>query len=183
MQSSKRRQKGNLTQKGRVSGLIEERISRKQLLEENSKLRKRFNLVLLLFFGLTTPMITIAAAFTYNYQNSVGTYYQFMDFVVIKGQDNLNQMLFTCAHETGHYVYFEIMNETQRLEWDSISEHSTTFATPYAKKNSKEDFAESFASMFTCELNGNDLYEVSPVKEIFMEKISIDTNFSKRLEK
>ena len=49
-------------------------------------------------------------------------------------------------HEYGHYVWFEILNKTQRETYKQIYQKSTKYPTQYALEGGvKEDFAESFA--------------------------------------
>jgi len=48
------------------------------------------------------------------------------------------------VHEVGHNVFNFHLDTTKKNEWIKISENSDLYVTDYAKKNYREDFAESF---------------------------------------
>jgi hypothetical protein len=61
-------------------------------------------------------------------------------------QDTMQTMM----HEYAHYVYYQVMNKTEREEWNKISDQSTVYVSKYAQTDAGEDFAETFAETITC---------------------------------
>lgn len=57
----------------------------------------------------------------------------------------------TCAHEVGHYVWWEYLSEAERAEYETIYDASTRFVSDYAFTGGvDEDFAETYKASVTC---------------------------------
>jgi hypothetical protein len=51
----------------------------------------------------------------------------------------------TKLHETGHYVWYNRLSNSQRKEWERL--HAVgNYVSEYAKTDALEDFAETYAS-------------------------------------
>lgn len=59
--------------------------------------------------------------------------------------DLQREMKMTIAHEIGHNVYFNVLDNAARAEWESLYRTSEGFVTTYASSNVYDDFAESYA--------------------------------------
>jgi hypothetical protein len=75
----------------------------------------------------------------------------------------------TITHEVGHNVYFNLLDERLREEWNKISINSAPneFVSNYAKKDKQEDFAESY---MTYVHDPKYLEAISPAKYEFMRQ-------------
>jgi len=71
------------------------------------------------------------------------------------------------AHEIGHVVYEELLDE-QKAEWYSWHEETNKFISPEAIENEKEDFAECFRLF---KLNPNELEKKDFSKSNFVREI------------
>jgi WXG100 family type VII secretion target len=72
-------------------------------------------------------------------------------FIVINrqsptGSSDKGSMKGTIAHEVGHNVYYNVVPEKARNDWDALSNGSTAtqYVSDYAKTNVREDFAETY---------------------------------------
>ena len=51
----------------------------------------------------------------------------------------------TLYHEIGHHVFWEVLTIDQRADWVTMVSPSEGWVTPYAERNAREDFAETYA--------------------------------------
>ena len=51
----------------------------------------------------------------------------------------------TLYHEIGHHVFWEVLTIDQRADWVTTVSSSEGWVTPYAERNAREDFAETYA--------------------------------------
>jgi predicted SprT family Zn-dependent metalloprotease len=70
-------------------------------------------------------------------------------------------------HEIAHWVWYEKLNGLQKHTYRQIHEQDPVFITEYAKKNVKEDFAESVAHSIKCEFDWSSL---SQRRQAFMQE-------------
>jgi hypothetical protein len=65
----------------------------------------------------------------------VGTYDVDDSFIKVKGDGQLPQeILEICAHEVGHYVWYEYLSEADRAEYEAIYNDSSETVSVYAAK-------------------------------------------------
>lgn len=76
---------------------------------------------------------------------------------------------YTVTHEVGHHVYWHRLTDQQREQWDGISRASlaSEYVTDYAKSNTRDDFAESYAFHV---LHPEVLKDTSAAKAAFLEE-------------
>jgi len=88
-------------------------------------------------------MATIAYVMT-SYDGVVGKYYVRNEtfWVSTDGEDPISAMQ-TCAHEVGHYVWFEHLDQDQRDEYREIYNVTEDWVSAYAETDVEEDFAET----------------------------------------
>jgi WXG100 family type VII secretion target len=62
------------------------------------------------------------------------------------GSSDKGKMKGTIAHEVGHNVYYNVIPEKARNDWDALSNGSknTEYVSDYARTNVEEDFAETY---------------------------------------
>lgn len=92
-------------------------------------------------------------------ENILGSYNRIHDRISVKA-DSLEEIRHTVFHELGHYVHKVMFNwKTVRL--------STEHKSWYAGKNSKENFAEAFADLFSGRFKN---FDEEPKRNIQMKK-------------
>ncbi len=79
-----------------------------------------------------------------------GTYYHdwntSFSMIVIYPFPSRKAFYHTLFHEIGHHVFFHALDQPQRNEWFfNIRKTESGFVTSAARKNSREDFAETYA--------------------------------------
>jgi hypothetical protein len=104
------------------------------------------------------------------YFNTLGGYSKEINVIYILPNNlSVYTVLNSAGHETGHYVYFNKLTQTERDEYKKIFLSSTQFVTDYARTNEFEDFAEMFNHMGRCELSPKYLDTEDPAKLKFFE--------------
>lgn len=96
------------------------------------------------FFLLLLLVLVFIGGSLFYFHTHGGAYHRLFEFVVLN--PNSGGYYSACAHEYGHYVYYEKLSKEQRKEWRRISNLSEGYVSDYAMTNPSEDFAESYAS-------------------------------------
>jgi hypothetical protein len=138
-----------------------------ELQRENRKLRITLFVCACAVFVL---VIGLWAWYEMSYKGAAGVYFPVADIILIKPQTHTGGLLNTAAHEIGHEVFYTYLNASQRHDWEAISAQSAPdqFVTWYAKTDTSEDFAESFASIVYCHIDVDYLENISSAKAAFM---------------
>ena len=71
-------------------------------------------------------------------------------------------------HEIGHYVFLKVLLQGQRDEWFALRRHERHFVSPQARRNAREDFAETYA--LSCTHPGR-LAAVPRKRDFFRDKV------------
>lgn len=103
------------------------------------------------------PFRTIASTLAYVGQNpapisSHGLFYYDQEFAVIVLFRFAHRAAFlhVLYHEIGHFVFLRVLSQADRDQWMyRIRPQFPDTVTPYAHKNSREDFAECYAFFCT----------------------------------
>ncbi len=121
------------------------------------------------------PLRVIATSMTWLMDESIrpgtrGSYYQTENFSAIvvwkfKSTAEFHHILY---HEIGHYVFMQMLQQPARDNWMyQIRKNEPQTVSSYAKKNSREDFAETYAA-FT---NNNPSLSACPLRKAFMKEV------------
>ena len=81
-----------------------------------------------------------------------GSYYQTDNFsaIVVWKFNSKSEFYHILYHEVGHYVFMQTLQQKPRDEWMyDIRKKEPQTVSQYAKKNSREDFAETYAAFVT----------------------------------
>lgn len=96
-----------------------------------------------------------------------GSYYQTDNFsaVVVWKFNSKAEFYHILYHEVGHYVFMQTLQQPTRNQWMyDIRKQEPQTVSQYAKKNSREDFAESYAAFATQQSSLN----ACPMRRAFM---------------
>lgn len=101
---------------------------------------------------------------------SRGSYYQTdnMSAVVVWKFSSKAEFYHILYHEVGHYVFMRTLRQPHRDEWmKTIRPNEPQTVSAYARKNSREDFAESYAAWV------NKVPELNkcPLRQAFMANV------------
>ena len=58
---------------------------------------------------------------------------------------DIQDLLETLYHEIGHHVFWEALTIDQRADWVMVVSPGEGSVSPYAERNAREDFAETYA--------------------------------------
>lgn len=93
------------------------------------------------YMGNQVPMVSSRGMFFHDKDTSVIVLFQF------ESTGSFYHVLF---HEIGHYVFLKYLTQQQRDRWMyGIRQDERSYVTPYAQRNSREDFAETYAVFCT----------------------------------
>ncbi len=112
---------------------------------------------------LTLIMFVVCAYSVIDLNNKAsGVYIPSIDMFIAKGE--YGNSLEIAQHETGHHVWYKVLNEEERQTWQFIYNNSAQeeFVSEYAKTNYKEDFADSYKTTIHCFYDDKYLRNVSP---------------------
>jgi hypothetical protein len=77
-----------------------------------------------------------------QYDPIYGTIVVYMKYVEGASLQEVRRLMW---HEYGHFLWFRVMTEEDRLRWRAIHQDAVVFPTKYAKMNEREDFSETLA--------------------------------------
>lgn len=87
--------------------------------------------------------------------NSLGGSYKHQQkFYWVSTNATPDTVYYRGLHEYGHYVYWQLLDNTQREQWKNISNQSNYYITEYAKTSPSEDFSEMFSLGTYCTYEG-----------------------------
>lgn len=106
-----------------------------------------------------------------------GSYYQTDNFsaVVVWKFNSKAEFYHILYHEVGHYVFMQTLQQPARNQWMyDIRKQEPQTVSQYAKKNSREDFAESYAAFVTQQpsLNACPMRRTFMVTKVFNSDVS-----------
>jgi hypothetical protein len=121
------------------------------------------------------PWRTIANAMTLaedipNSPNVMGTFYHSREFsvIVIFAFTSKAGFLHTLYHEVGHCVFLRTLNQQQRDQWMyRIRKQEAATVSAYARRNAREDFAETYAAWATASTTLNNV----PLRARFFREV------------
>lgn len=96
-----------------------------------------------------------------------GSYYQTDNFsaIVVWKFTSRAEFYHILYHEVGHYVFMQTIQQPARDQWMyDIRKQEPQTVSQYAKKNSREDFAESYAAYVT----QNTSLDACPLRRAYM---------------
>ena len=99
-----------------------------------------------------------------------GSYFQNenMSAIVVWKFTSRHEFFHILYHEIGHYVFMRTLLQPQRDQWmKEIRKHEKQTVSDYARKNSREDFAESYAAWVT----NDPAMDQCPLRKAFMSKV------------
>jgi len=75
--------------------------------------------------------------------------------IVLFQFDSVAGFLHVLYHEVGHYVFLRVLTQEQRDDWMyRVRRRESAGVTAYARRNAREDFAETYAFHYTGRLAG-----------------------------
>lgn len=120
------------------------------------------------------PLRVIATSMTWLFDEPVaprsrGSYYQSENFsaIVVWKFTSRSEFYHILFHEVGHYVFMKMLRQPARNKWIyDIRKWEPHSVSSYAGKNSREDFAESYAAF----LNKNPALDSCPMRKAFLKE-------------
>lgn len=99
-----------------------------------------------------------------------GSYYQTdnMSAIVVWKFETRAEFFWILYHEVGHYVYMRNLRQPQRDQWmKEIRPKEPQTVSEHARKNSREDFSESYAAW----VNKDTRLDKCPLRRAFIAKV------------
>ncbi|MCZ6674892.1 MAG: hypothetical protein O7C75_18330 [Verrucomicrobia bacterium] len=97
-----------------------------------------------------------------------GSYYQSenMSAIVVWNFSSREEFYHILYHEVGHYVFMRTLRQHQRDQWmKEIRPREPQTVSTYARKNSREDFSESYAAW----VNKDPSLDKCPLRKAFIK--------------
>lgn len=92
--------------------------------------------------------------FSSNNTSLSGNYFVGQRSLVVFGRgQHVTDVILTSLHEAGHYLWYEHLQCSDRVEYEETVGNTTDWVSLYARENVREDFAETFATGFQCGFN------------------------------
>lgn len=89
------------------------------------------------YMGTQAPIVSSQGLFFHDRETSVIVLFQF---------DTAASFYHVLYHEIGHYVFLKCLDQRKRDLWMyGVRSLERTYVSSYARQNSREDFAESYA--------------------------------------
>lgn len=123
------------------------------------------------YAGFSVLVITFTCAILIqNYNGYSGAYFPGIDAYIVKG--NGGYVLEVATHETGHHIWYEYLNDSQREEWNQVYLSSTQdeFVSAYARTNVREDFADTYEAAIYCVYSTDKLAFTSPKRAQLLDE-------------
>lgn len=93
------------------------------------------------YMGNQVPMVSSRGMFFHDRDTSVIVLFYF---------ESTGSFYHVLYHEIGHYVFLKYLSQAQRDQWMyGVRMDEKAYVTPYASRNSREDFAETYAVFCT----------------------------------